>query len=253
MNKFSYSQINTYTTCPLAYELAYIKKFPQFITKWAAFWTTIHSTLYKFFDIIKNIKSVQTLFDDESQNISLNLLTWLYYKSWVCAWYNSKDDEMYYKDMWEEMLKSFYFTNKDNWWNPYLLETGFKLHMNDFVVAWRFDRVDKWKWIDVEIIDYKTWTYCNKSAWDWSWKSQDLQLWIYALALKQMWFNPIKAYLYLFNKNKKQEFDIKKETLDEIESSLIDVVDGIRSGKFNAKPDRKGECARCRFSRVCVG
>ncbi len=250
IKKFSYSQVNTYKICPKAYEFLYIKKLPSFMTKGAAFWTTIHSTLYKFYEKIKNKKWVQTLFDDDEDNDSLELLISFYNKSWVSSWYKNEDDEFFHKSLWEGMLKRFYNKNKNNWWNPYLLESGFKLHLHDFIVVWRFDRVDKLNWNDVEIVDYKTWNFCiKKYEKNWN-KSFDLQLSIYALALKQMWFNPIKAYIYLFNNNVKQEFDIWTDAMTKVEKDLIEIAGGINSWKFDALA-AKWKCDACQFNRFC--
>ena len=246
MKKFSYSQINTYIMCPKAYEFSYILKSPQFINSRAAFWTTIHSTLNKFFLKIKNDLENNSLFLEFKEDLSYEDMLSLYEDSWVSAWFDNFEVENSKKDEWKAILKSFYESNCWNWWYPYLLETWFKLHIEDFILTWRFDRVDKLNWIDVEVIDYKTWRF-NSDCYN---IDYNLQLSIQVLALKEMWLNPISAFLYFVSQDNKIEFNIWEKSLKKTVDDLVNLVGKIRWGEFDATSD-KNKCERCQFNRIC--
>lgn len=246
MLKFSYSQINLWLKCPKLYEFVYIKKLPQLITSKSSFWTVIHSTLNKFFQMIMENKGSISLFDDYKKEFSLNDLINIYESSWISSWYLSSEDELLNRERWAKILEDFYNLNCNNWWNPYFLESAFKVHIEDFVINWRYDRIDKLSWIDIEIIDYKTgWIY-----WEIIDENENLQLSIQALALKEAWFNPLKAYLYYVSYNKKIEFDISESVLSKSKNSLIEIVSNIKLWDFIAKSENK-KCSMCQFNAIC--
>ena len=242
-NSFSFSQLSTYLSCGKKYEFAYITKLPQAMTWAAAFWTSIHNTLYKYFQRIQKNQQSPSLFDVHNEDVSLEALLNIYDKSWVSAWYSDTKEEEKRYDEWLGVLKDFY--NKWDFWNPLLLEKSFKLQIDDFIVKWRFDRVDKIKWNEVEIIDYKTgWKNINNE------KIFSLQLIMYALALKQMHYEPKIAYLFYIEKWIKQECDINEINFNEAEKQMRESVKWIREWDYSAKPE-KNKCKFCQFNRSC--
>ena len=165
------------------------------------------------------------------------------------------------KAVWKGILEKFYNDNVDDFWSPLLLESWFKLHIDDFLIAWRFDRVDKVKDKQVSIIDYKTsWAFklnddvnddINElTSVDREEDNFDLQLCIYALALKQMHYEPVDAYLYYISTWIKKEYDIRENSLDRATELIRSTIKWIRGEKFVALPE-KNKCKHCSFRSFC--
>lgn len=245
MKKYSFSQIQLYLKCPLAYEFAYIKKIPQRISHQASFWTTIHKTLYIFLERIKKNIESPTLFSEHIEDTSLEWLLEIFHDSWISAWFSDDNHEKETKERWEKILKDFYAKNEKEIWTPLFLEKWFKLNFWDFFITGRFDRVDKLNWKEVEIVDYKTWKLRNEEL-----VKEDLQLHLYAIALKQMWYEPKKAYLYFLDFDKKIEAHLDEKYLQEAQKAVINFHNQLENHHFPPSPSKE-KCSCCSFRSDC--
>lgn len=260
--KFSFSQIDLYHRCPKAYEFQYIKKIPQWFSVYAYFWSIIHNTLQNFFERKKRNLETPSLFWN-SEDESLN---------WLLKIYNSKFNRENFWEEWEkfferwkDILINFFEDeihnskkneNKKISATPFLIEKKFQINFEDFIINWRFDRVDKiqklwnkiWEiiWDDwYEIIDYKTWKLRGETEVE-----TDLQLWLYCIALENMWYKTSKAYLYFLDHWEKYYFEINEENLEKSKNSCKEFFKNIKEEKFSATPDEK-KCKSCSFRKYC--
>jgi len=229
----------------MAYEFAYIKKIPQRISYHAHFWTTIHKTLYLYLKRIKENEESPSLFDELHEDTSLNWLLEIFHNSWISSGFKDKIHEEENKVRWEKILKIFYEKNIKENSKPLFLEKWFKLFFWDFIISGRFDRVDKLEWNSVEIIDYKTGKLRDEEL-----VKEDLQLHLYAIALKQMWYEPKKAFLYFLDFNKKIEARLDEKHLQEAQKTVLSFHKQVSERHFPPKSE-KWKCAHCSFKNDC--
>lgn len=238
-NIFSYSQINTYQTCPLQYKYQYILKIPIQPSAATSFGITIHSALQRFYSVYK----------DSPNKGNEDLLIKLYYDCWIPIGYHSKHHEEKMKKEGEVILRDFFKKFHHPKINIYALEKPFKLKINEKIfLTGKIDRIDKEK-NQIEIIDYKTGTLPKDKD-----LKKDLQLAIYTLAIVH---NPLfKAnlddisvtYFYLqkgekiTRKNSSSELDLAKE-------KIIKIATEINKNEFS--PQVGPWCDFCPFRIIC--
>ncbi len=276
--KFSFSQIDLYKRCPKAYEFQHIKKIPQWFSVYAYFWSVIHNTLQKFFEIKKRNLEVPDLFwnifwedlwdlEKNFPDDSLENLLEIYNSKFNRE--NFGDEWENFFERWEEILINFFEEeiqnleknkNKKISVTPFLIEKKFQINFKDFTINWRFDRIDKIThlsnsntkkslniiWDETyEIIDYKTWKLRSESD-----VKNDLQLWLYCIALENMWYKTSKAHLYFLDHWVKYFFEINEENLEKSKKECEEFFENLKQEKFEAKPE-KNKCRTCSFRKYC--
>ncbi|VVA43843.1 conserved hypothetical protein [Candidatus Roizmanbacteria bacterium] len=164
---FSYSQLNSFETCPLQYKYLYVLKIPTLPTASASFGTTIHKTLQDFYSkFIKNKK------------INKIILIEIYKKLWIPVGYSSKAHEDRMKKEGEKILNNYFDKYHNLSLNILGLEKLFKIKISeDIFLTGKIDRIDKLNKNEIEIIDYKTGKKPSERE-----LTKSLQLTIYALA-----------------------------------------------------------------------
>lgn len=230
----SYSKIDAFKTCPLKFKFRYIYKIPSSENHAANFGTSIHNTLNKFYDHLKNGKDP-----------SMNLLTDLYEANWEKNGYESRAHENTRKKKGYEMLKNFYEQNDGQWVIPHYLERPFKIKVDNYCFTGRIDRIDKLENGTYEIIDYKTGRLKkNKSL------KSDLQLSIYALAGRDVYNLPVsKLSLYFIEDNEKVSTERNEEQLEKAADEIKSLACDINNSKFEANPGFA--CKFCEYKRIC--
>lgn len=242
LNKnFSYSQLNSYKTCPLQYKYLYIHKIPTTPSAAASFGTTIHQTLQKFYTgFLKNKK------------INQKDLIVIYKKTWIPIGYVSLPHQNRTKQEGEKMLINFYKKFHSSNLNVFALEKLFKIKIaNDIFLTGKIDRIDSINNNGIEIIDYKTGKKPSERS-----LTKNLQLTIYALAAIDknfinkkiddinLTFYYLQTYEKISLKRNRNEVDLIK-TKEEI----IDMVLEIRKNEFPANPGK--HCDFCNFKIIC--
>ena len=248
--KFSFSQIDLYKRCPKAYYFQYVKKIPQKFSIYAYFWSVIHNTLQKFFEWKKEKFESPMLFwdffDEEKEFSDDSLENLLKIFSEKFNWENFWDEAENFYERWKKILENFY--QNENIWDwvlPFFIEKRFQIDFWDFVINWRFDRVDKIWENKFEIIDYKTWKLRNEND-----VKNDLQLWLYCIAMKNLWFEPKKAYLYFLDHWEKFYFEINDENLKKSKNETKQFFENLKKEKFWALPE-ENKCKYCSFKKYC--
>jgi DNA helicase-2/ATP-dependent DNA helicase PcrA len=239
----SYSQIETFQTCPLHYKLRYIYKVPTPPSASQSFGTAMHATLKNFFEEIKNgIKP------------SDKLLYELLEKNWVKEGYKTKSHEKEFFNKGKLYLFGFLkngFSPKNL---PVALEQTFTVPVGkDLKIGGRVDRVDDIGDGTIEVIDYKTGaTIPSQREVD-----KNLQLSFYALAASKIPESPfgktpdkIKLSLYYLDEQEKISTTRTAKQLEDAIEEIFKVRDEIEKSDFKCSNHMFCQMG-CEFSLFC--
>jgi DNA helicase-2/ATP-dependent DNA helicase PcrA len=234
----SFSQIDTFNTCPLKYRYRYLQKIPTPPVAAAVFGETIHKTLKDFYQkALENKKPTKK-----------DLLAILK-KNWLDEGYTSKAHEKRMKKAALRMLNDFYDKGYDSDRLPKYLEQAFVVKAKEGLrIGGRIDRVDETK-SGTEIIDYKTGRVIEQKKVD-----QSLQMSIYALAATDpgvLAQNPedIVLSFYFLDKGEKRSTQRTKEELIKARKEIIEKAKEIEKSKFEPTPGIW--CDFCDFKLIC--
>lgn len=244
----SFSQIETFKTCPLHYKLKYILNVPTPPAASASFGTTIHATLKEFFEEVKNGKKA-------NDKLILNLLN----KNWISDGYKSKKYEAEFMQKGKNYLTGFLKHGFDPKNLPIVLEQPFTLPLNSKLeplkIGGRIDRVDNLGGGLIEIVDYKTGANIptQKEV------DKDMQLCFYALAATKIPTEPfgkkpeqVKLSLYYLDGQEKISTTRTAKELEEAVTEIYKVRDEIEKSDFKCSGHMFCQTG-CEFSLFCKG
>ncbi|GIW62424.1 MAG: DNA helicase [Patescibacteria group bacterium] len=235
--KYSYSQLESFKTCPLQYKYMYVLRLPSAPNSALAFGESIHKVLYKFYLMYKNNK-----------NVNLDTLYDLLDQEWVPVGYASKNHEKRAYEEAKTVLKKFF----DQLHSPELdiiaLEKSFNFKIQDKIITGKIDRVDRIG-DKIQIIDYKTGKKPNDRM-----LKKSLQLSIYALAACQKHtFNKdvdkIELAFYYLSDSDKVVFQKTKEEIESASDEILRTIEEIENSDF--KPNVGRHCDFCPFRTIC--
>jgi len=233
ITNFSYSQIETYNTCPLQYKYQYILRLPTQTTAPLAFGNTIHKTLQRFY---------QEFLQDNK--IDREKLIEIFKESWIPIGYQSADHEKDKKLNGEKILNDFFDKFHNQKLRIIALERNFKIKLRDdiFIVG-KIDRIDYVNDKTLEIIDYKT----GRKPDDKKLK-KNVQLSIYAMASD----SNKELILSLYYLEEMEKVSFKKSDLDipEVKEKITETIDEIKTSSFEARPN-PSYCKFCPFKMIC--
>jgi DNA helicase-2/ATP-dependent DNA helicase PcrA len=240
LNKnFSYSQLNSYKTCPLQYKYQYVLKIPTTSTAAESFGSAIHKTLQDFYSkFLLNKK------------IGKKRLLEIYKQDWIPVGYSSKAHEERMKKEGEKILKNYFdkFHSKDL--KIIGLEKLFKIKIaDDIFLTGKIDRIDQFNKNEIEIIDYKTGKKPIEKE-----LAKSLQLTIYSLAAQDKNFlnkklSEINLTFYYLQAPVKITLKKTEEDLTVTKDGIINMVEEIRQSIFVANPGI--HCDFCPFKIIC--
>ena len=187
--RLSYSQIDTYLSCPLKYKYSYVYSIPTRPTGPLSFGTDMHYVLKEFYMRIRN-----------KEKLELGDLKKIYTRHWSGLGYEDSMQLEQYKLKGTKLLENFYTTNKDNLKPPLYIEEEFLIKIKDHGVKGYIDRIDELPDGSVEVIDYKTGKQRTQTA------AKNIQLNIYAIACQEvMKLEPSVLSLYYLETNQKHQ------------------------------------------------
>jgi len=233
-NRLSYSQFDSFKTCPLKYNFRYLMKVPEPQSHAANFGSSVHGTLNEFYLALKR-----------GEKVSLALLKELYEKNWLPYGYESKDHEKTRKERGWEILSAYYEKNSDPWIIPGYLEQPFNLKVGKYWINGRIDRIDKLADGTYEVVDYKTGAMRDQKD-----LNKDLQLSLYALACRDILkVKASKLTLYFLDDNQKLSTGRTDEQLANLEAEVLGLIEEISNSKFAPTPGF--HCQFCSYKLIC--
>lgn len=249
----SYSQIETFKTCPLHYKLKYLLKVPTPPSAAQSFGIAIHASLKDFYVAIKN-----------GSKPTEKLLNQLLEKNWIKEGFSSKSHEKKFFEKGKVYLSGFLkqeFTPKIL---PVLLEEGFTLPIRNHLyspstnsgrplkVGGKIDRVDLLPDGSIEIWDYKTGaTIPSQKDVD-----KNLQLSFYALAATTIPTKPfgvkpekIKLSLYFLDQQEKISTTRTAADLEKAKTEILKIKEEIENSDFTCSGNFL--CKNCEYKLIC--
>ncbi len=234
--RLSYTQIDTYLTCPRKYKFKYILKMPDRQSHQSTFGTAIHKTLLRFHQLLL------------VRDVTLEELLQIFSEEWDPAGYMEKAHmEANFKEG-ERMLRDYY-AKVDKTKKPLGLETPFKVKIDDLIVEGRIDRIDPVDTTkdpkEVEIIDYKTGKVKTQKE-----VNKDLQVSLYALgAQKSLGLNPVKLSFYFLRGNQILSTKRNREREEKLVQLIKDMAKKVEEKEFEPKPGIW--CKSCPYRDSC--
>jgi DNA helicase II / ATP-dependent DNA helicase PcrA len=245
----SYSQIDTFKTCPLHYKLRYFYKLPTPPTASQSFGTTIHATLKEFYEEVSFGKK-------PSERFILSVFE----NNWIKEGYTSKKHEQDFILKGKDYLAGFLKHGFNSKITPVALEQPFIVPISSSVtnhrplkIGGKIDRVDMLPDGTLEIIDYKTGaTIPSQRDVD-----KNLQLSFYALAATKIPTAPfgvvpekVKLSLYFLDTQEKISTTRTQKQLEEAEGEIFKVRDEIEKSEFKCSGHMFCKTG-CEFSLFC--
>jgi DNA helicase II / ATP-dependent DNA helicase PcrA len=247
----SFSQIETFRTCPFHYKLKYIYKIPTPPSAAQSFGITIHATLRNFYLEVKN-----------GQKPTDELMFKLLDDNWVKEGYTSKVHETKFFEKGKLYLSGFLQDSFDPKNTPIVMEEPFTVPLDQYSsskdsgrplrVGGKIDRLDILTKDKIEIIDYKTGaTIPSQNDVD-----NNLQLSFYALAAVAIPTDPfarkpedIKLSLYFLDQQEKITTLRTKRQLDDAVKEIFEVRNQIEESDFKCSGSML--CEKCEYNLFC--
>jgi len=238
-NRLSFSQIDTFLTCPLKYKYNYVLDIPVPRSATLIFGEIIHTTLQNFYNEFKTNKI-----------IGVKKLLEIYKKSWIPIGYSS---DLHQTKSFKEgvgILKKYFNKFHNKGINILDVEKRFKIKINkNIYISGIIDRVDHLANDGIEIIDYKTGKKPNGK-----YLKNDLQISIYFLAAiydETLNKNPenINLTYYFLQDQCRLSFQKKPQDIQKIKARIIDIVKSIKTSEF--LPKKGNHCNFCPYKMIC--
>lgn len=204
-DRFSYSQLKDFETCPLKYKYQYYLKLPVGGSQYLSFGNTVHKVFEDYLKLfIEQTKfSQQDLFGQSKKAPKLpefEVLEKLYEKNWVDEWYDSKKEKELFFKQGKEMLKKFYDQSLTTMPRPKYIEQSFFLFLGNYKLVGRIDRADETP-EGLLIYDYKTGKAPKRS------EKRDIdQLYIYQWAAEEYLKEKVCGLKYWYLREKTEQF-----------------------------------------------
>ena len=227
----SYSQLETFKTCPLQYKYRHILKIPVPPRAALTFGDTIHKTLHAFYALVR-------AGNHPTKNDLLRLLE----DHWSPVGYGDKAYEGKMKERGKALLTGFFEKGYDPNIVPRALEEPFKIKITPtLTLGGKIDRIDTLTDGTTEIIDYKTGTMPKTRN-----AESDLQLTVYALAGGA---EKVKVSFYFLEDQIKLSATRTSQQLVQARKDIAQKAEEMGRSDFRPTPGK--HCDFCEFRLIC--
>ncbi len=231
INYLSYSQLDTFATCPLQYKYRYILRIPVPPSAALTFGDSMHKAIRAFYQLVR-----------EGESPTKEALLRLLDDHWSRLGYGDKAYEEKMKRRGRDLLTGFYEKGYDPKVIPTSLEEPFKIKITPtLTLGGKIDRIDTLADGTMEIIDYKTGTAPKTRD-----VSRDLQLTVYAMAGGS---EKVIVSFYFFEGQEKISSSRTKKQLEEAKHEIAKQADAISRSDFHPTPGK--HCDFCEFRLIC--
>jgi DNA helicase-2/ATP-dependent DNA helicase PcrA len=248
--KFSFSQLAAFSTCPLQYKFAFVLKIPASTDKASLiFGRVLHNTLYNFLlptlgewrkmqgDLFAGLDDAEDKLNKNKNKISSLLtekrLMEIYGEFWQADGYQDKKERDDYKKKGIDALKKF--------WQSY----RFSFKIGGDVIKGAIDRIDKLTDGSLEIVDYKTGK--TKTKLDFSAKRQ---LILYQLFIEEFLGVKVGALSYYYlESGEKFTFTATAKDITKLQLEIKEEIAAIKKRNFSPTPSMM--CGFCDFNSIC--
>ncbi|HNX10684.1 MAG TPA: UvrD-helicase domain-containing protein [bacterium] len=250
--RFSFSQLAAYDSCPLQYKFAFVLGIPAPQDKPSLiFGKVIHDVLKDFLaPLLPGQSQVVDLFGQvqaAADNLSREKLFSLYEKIWQPDGYSDQTEREKYNERGKKCLDLFLKHLETNGY-PHILfiEKDFNFKIGDESIKGKIDRVDEAADGSLEIVDYKTGNPKDKLEW-----KDKKQLILYQLFLEEALSRPVSRLSYYYLENGTQlSFVSKPAEKDKLRQEIMAEIQAIRSLDFTPSPEEH-TCQFCDFNTIC--
>lgn len=250
-DKFSFSQLAAFSSCPLQYKFAFILKIPAPTDKASLiFGRVLHNVLYEFLEPLLSSKQAfqDSLFEKKEADFDLSAerIREIYERRWQNDGYADKDqrEEFYQKGL--NIIKMFL----DNWNiqavpEVLFLEKNFSFKMGSDIIKGAIDRIDRLPDQTLEVIDYKTGNPKEKLAYE-----DKRQLILYKIFLEEAYGQKVSLLSYYYLENgQKISFSATEKEVEKLRLEILEGIAEIKRAHFPATPSQL--CDYCDFRSIC--
>lgn len=238
----SYSQIQTFDTCPLHYKLKYILKIPSPQSPAQVFGTVLHASLKDFY-----MRAI------DGENPTVATIETILREHWEKEGYEGKEHEKAAFEKGLLILKKYIQNNFNPHALPIALEIPFQIPLTKTLhIGGRIDRIDRLDEETLEIIDYKT----GKHMPDEKELLKNFQLTLYGLAASEI-RDPLlhrkpenlKLSLYYLEQGTKLTTMRTTEQLEKAKQQILEKVEEISHSDFACSGGIA--CENCEYKMLC--
>ena len=235
VDRLSFTQLESYRFCPMKYLYGYVYRIPTRSTPQMALGTDLHDCLQGFYQEVI-----------EGRVPALEEMTGALLRKHRPGRYGEPYQDEEYRRIGLDLLTQFYRKHEGSFAAPLFVERPFLLQLGEVSLKGVVDRVDPVPDGGVEVIDYKSGKPKKKADRD-----DQLQLWIYALAAREVFgLETRRVSFYYLKDSSVLSFEPGPETLKEAKETILMTAGEIRAGKFDPTPSLD-KCRRCDFRAVC--
>jgi len=236
---YSVSQLKTYESCPKKYLYSYIYRIPTQAKHYFDFGTSLHSVFEEIIDLIGRLPK-EAVFAN-----GIALLR----KVWISKGYINAKQETEYFEKGVEAIRNFIDKElilRDEDRILVSQEEKFIINLDGKKIMGFIDRIDKLNG-DFEILDYKT----SNSKMTKSQLKQDLQLFIYGLACKELKGRyPVNVGLWYVIFDEILKVDFNEIEVDNLKEKALKLISGIEKKDFSPNPS-PFNCKYCDYNSIC--
>ncbi|MEK7065638.1 MAG: PD-(D/E)XK nuclease family protein, partial [Patescibacteria group bacterium] len=235
----SYSQLDTFKTCPLQYKYRYILRIPVPPSAALTFGDSMHRAMRAFYELVQ-----------QGHKPTKDTLLRLLDDHWVSLGYGQRSYEEKMKSHGKELLSEYYEKGFEKGKIPKNVEQPFRIKITPSLkLGGKIDRVDELPDGTIEIIDYKTGQAPKNRD-----PREDLQLTAYALAATDEGIykkNPDEVIVsfYFFEGQEKISASRTREQLAQAKQQIAKTADEISRSDFKPTPGK--HCDFCDFRLIC--